>query len=193
VAEVHRILRTHSVRYVSEHPSDCHKTRAVLRNLSFLASVPGGPRGYLHQLAAEKDEDERAKQLARDLHYIKLKGSRDLMAELGLARNVIALDVRLINLLKVAGVRVSSMTQNHEATYRQLQDALLEQVARPAGVNGVQLDRILFNNYDDIVSELRPAARGRSRWTEADQAPKNRTSARASTDANAYLQANSPR
>ena len=64
------------------------------------------------------------------------------MAELGLARNVIALDVRLLNLLRLAGVRVSSKTQNHEATYRQLQDALLEQVARPAGVNGVQLDRI---------------------------------------------------
>ena len=76
------------------------------------------------------------------------------MAELGLARNVIALDVRLLNLLRLAGVRVSSKAQNHEATYRRLQDALLEQVARPAGVNGVQLDRILFNNYDDILSEM---------------------------------------
>ena len=151
---VHSILRTHRVRYVSERPSECHKTRAVLRNLSFLVSVPGGPQGYLRQLATEKDENERARQLGKDLHYIKLKGSRDLMAELGLARNVVALDVRLLNLLRLAGVRVSSKAQNHEATYRRLQDALLEQVARPAGVNGVQLDRILFNNYEDILSEM---------------------------------------
>jgi uncharacterized protein (DUF362 family) len=76
------------------------------------------------------------------------------MAESGLARNVVALDVRMLNLLRFAGVRVSSKAQNHEATYRRLQEALLEQVARPAGVNGVQLDRILFNNYDDILSEM---------------------------------------
>ena len=63
--------------------------------------------------------------------------------------------MRLLNLLRLAGVRVPSQTQNHEATYRELQDALLKQVARPAGVNGVQLDRILFNNYDDIVSTIR--------------------------------------
>lgn len=152
--EVHGILRTHSVRYVSERPSDCHKTRAVLRNLSFLVSVPGGPQGYLRQLAIEKDEDERARHLGKDLHYIKLKGSRDLMAELGLARNVVALDVRLLNLLRLAGVSISSRTQNHEPTYRKLQDALLDKVARPAGVNGVQLDRILFNNYEEIARRL---------------------------------------
>jgi hypothetical protein len=116
--------------------------------------VPGGPQGYLRQLATKKDENERARQLGKDLHYIKLKGSRDLMAELGLARNVVALDVRLISLLRLAGVSVSSKTQNHEATYRGLQGALLEQVAKPAGVNGVQLDRILFNNYDDILGEI---------------------------------------
>jgi hypothetical protein len=113
----------------------------------------------LRQLATEKDENERARQLGKDLHYIKLKGSRDLMAELGLARNVVALDVRLINLLRVAGVHVSNRTTNHEATYRALQDALLEQVARPAGVNGVQLDRILFNNYEGILSEMRVGRR----------------------------------
>jgi hypothetical protein len=56
--------------------------------------------------------------------------------------------------LRLAGVRVSSKAQNHEATYRRLQDAS-ERVARPAGVNGVQLDRILFNNYDDILREMR--------------------------------------
>jgi hypothetical protein len=151
---VHRALRRHGVRYVPASMCECRKTRAVLANFDFLVSVPGGPRGYLQRLSLERDEHERAAQIARDLRYIKLKGSRDLMADLGLARDVIALDVRLLNLLKLVGVRVPSKVQTDEATYKQVQDALLRQVARPAGVNGVQLDRILFNNYYQIVSMM---------------------------------------
>jgi hypothetical protein len=105
---VHHALRAHGVRYVPAKMCECRKTRAVLANFEFLVSVPGGPRGYLQRLSLERDEHERAVQIARDLRYIKLKGSRDLMADLGLARNVIALDVRLLNLLKLVGVRVPS-------------------------------------------------------------------------------------
>jgi hypothetical protein len=76
------------------------------------------------------------------------------MADLGLARNVIALDVRLLNLLKLVGVRVPSKVRTDEATYKQVQDALLRQVAKPAGINGVQLDRILFNNYYQIAGMM---------------------------------------
>jgi hypothetical protein len=112
---VHRALRTHGVRYVPAGMCDCRKTRAVLANFEFLVSVPGGPRGYLQRLSLERDEHERAAQIARDLRYIKLKGSRDLMADLGLARNVIALDVRLLNLLKLVGVRVPSKVRTDEA------------------------------------------------------------------------------
>lgn len=76
------------------------------------------------------------------------------MADLGLARNVIALDVRLLNILRQVGAHVPSNVQTKEASYRRVQDALLEQVATPAGVTGVQLDRILFNNYDAILDEI---------------------------------------
>ena len=152
--EVHRILRANGVRYVPRRLSKCHKTRAVLANLEFLTLVPGAASGYLRRLAAEQHDDSRARQMAKDLHYIKLKGSRDLMADLGLARNVIALDVRLLNLLRRVGARLPSNVQTDETSYRRVQDALLEHVARPAGVNGVQLDRILFNNYDEILRDL---------------------------------------
>lgn len=150
---VHRLFRQHGVRYARADCSKCLKTKAVVGNLAFLDSVTGGPKGYLRELAKQPERD-RAERIARDFHYIKLKGSRDLLGELGLARNVIAFDVRLLNVLRLAGVAVAKDVQANEAEYRALQEALLRQVCRPARVTGIQLDRILFNNYDAIKDRL---------------------------------------
>src|SRR5262249_41629130 len=88
---IHRTLRHHGVRYVPADIRRCPKTRALTRNLAFLAAHARGPTGYLKDLS-RLNEDARVARVMHDLSYIKLKGARDLLAELDLVRNVIALD-----------------------------------------------------------------------------------------------------
>jgi len=150
---INRLFREHSVRYASDDRSRCRKTAAVVANLERLASAPGGPKGYLKELC-RGPEDGRVKKIATDFRYIKLKGSRDLSAGLGLAKNVIGLDVRLLTLLRLVKVDIPKRVQTSSDVYKAVHDALLRQVCRPIGITGAQLDRILYNNYDEIKVRL---------------------------------------
>ena len=158
---VHRLFRLHKVRFARVDVSKCLKTKAVVANLGFLDLMANGPKGYLRELT-KIPEGDRAQRIASDFSYIKLKGSRDLMAELGLARDAIAFDVRLLKILRLAGVAVAKNVQGNKAAYRSLQEALLRQICTPAGVTGVQLDRILFNNYGAIKTRLSGRAKSKS-------------------------------
>ncbi|MBS0198761.1 MAG: hypothetical protein JSR77_18595 [Planctomycetes bacterium] len=151
---VNRLFRKHGVRYTSEDPKACRKSAAVIANLRLLGATRGGPKGYLARLC-ELPEDQRVAKLGKDFGYIRLKGSRDLSATLGLAKDAIALDTRLLQLLRAAGVKLPPRVQGNPEVYRAVQNAILSQICKRAGVTGVQCDRILFNNYEDIKQRLR--------------------------------------
>jgi hypothetical protein len=151
---INRTLRKNGVRYVSSELSKCRKTSAVLRNFHFLSTHAGGPIGYLSYLSSLATEAERIEAVQCDTSYIKLKGARDLLAEFGLISEAIALDTRILGLLNRMGCNISTEIQTSEAQYTKLQRELIERVAKPVGMTGIELDRVLYRNYDEILSKL---------------------------------------
>jgi hypothetical protein len=65
---------------------------------------------------------------------------------LGLAENCMALDVRIFGVLEKVGVRIPP-----DDIYRQIEKELIQKVAGPLKITGGRLDRILFQNYFDIL------------------------------------------
>ncbi len=148
--EIHRLLRAHGVRYVTRQAGKCAKTRALVRNLAFLEEFPGGPSGYLRQLAIQRGEGERIARVSKDLAFVKLKGARDLLAEMGLAKDVIAFDVRVLGVLRALGLPLAPNTASSARSYARAEAMLLREVCEPEGITGVVLDRILFWNAAEI-------------------------------------------
>ena len=57
-----------------------------------------------------------------------------------------------MNILEGIGVELQgSLNQNYEQVEREL----IEHVAKPSGISGGELDRVLFRNYADIMVRLR--------------------------------------
>ena len=111
----------------------------------------GGPRLFFKKVAALSSETERIKFLRRQLQYYGKKAARDTLIDIRLAKNCIALDTRIVTLLKKLGVRIDLPPTPY---YEQLEQELIQRVAKPCGISGAKLDRILFQNYHPIVKEL---------------------------------------
>ena len=117
----------------------------------------GGPRQFFEQVEALPTEEERIQFFDNreepPLHYYGKKGARDILIEFGLAGECLALDVRILGLLKEMGVKVKkgSLDRNYE----KIEKELIKKVAEPLGISGGQLDRILFQNAADIMVRLR--------------------------------------
>lgn len=148
-------LRRYGVRYASADLSKCKKTTALLRNLQFLSTYEGGPTDYMKFIAALPDDDSKIGQIESDMSYVKLKGARDLLAELGLVTDIIALDIRILTILRRLGPFIPDEIQTNHSQYVSLQKQILERVCKPLGTTGVELDRILYRNYDAILATLR--------------------------------------
>ncbi len=157
--EIHRRLRTHGVRYVTPRSATCAKTRSLVRNLSFFETFPGGPAGYICALAALPTEEQRIARVSKDLAFVKLKGARDLLAEIGLAKDVIALDARVLGVLRALGMDVARNVTSSPRSYAKLEALLLREVCAPERVTGVVLDRILFWNAGEIRRRIEEGVR----------------------------------
>lgn len=98
----------------------------------------------------EENDSGRASfgALQEELKYYGNKGARDTLIDLRLAKDVMALDARIFGLLRKVGVKVSP-----DDIYRQIEEELIEKVARPLGLTGAVLDRVLFRNYDRILKQ----------------------------------------
>jgi thermostable 8-oxoguanine DNA glycosylase len=64
----------------------------------------------------------------------------------------LALDSRILGLLKEVGVKIRKGSLNRN--YEKIEEELIEKVAKPLGISGGQLDRILFKNAGDIAVRL---------------------------------------
>lgn len=150
-AEIHRRLRNAGVRYVTQSHLNCRKTDAALYDFELLETY-GGPRRYFEYLASVPVEDWRISIVADEMAYIKNKGARDLLIELGLVRNAIAFDSRLKTVLMKLGAKLPKDVATNRACYRSLEQELISKVCIPAGITGGQLDRILFNRSKEAVA-----------------------------------------
>lgn len=151
---IHSLFRKHGVRWAGKRLDTCRKTRAVVYNLRMLRAA-GGPKAYLRSICKPGRQHSAVAQIACDFRYIKLKGSQDLAAELGLSKDAIALDVRVLGVLKAAGVKVPAGVQSNPTKYAKVCAALLQQVCVPAGIEGYRLDRAFYQFNDEIVHHLR--------------------------------------
>jgi hypothetical protein len=68
---------------------------------------------------------------------------------------MIAFDIRVLNILGSVGVDIAADIQTNPSRYTQLQDALLAQVCLPVGITGVAIDRLMYQNYEQIMPTLR--------------------------------------
>jgi hypothetical protein len=68
------------------------------------------------------------------------------LSEHCLATDCMALDVRIFRILERVGLKVSPAD-----IFEQLERELVRKVAKPLGLSGAQLDRILFGQYSKIV------------------------------------------
>lgn len=155
-ASIHEVLRTHGVRYAMEDARACRKTGALVKNLATLIQH-GGPRAYIERLARWPDERARVSVLIREMAFIKNKGARDLLIGLGLLKDALAFDTRVLKVLATLGAQLPDDVASNSESYGHLEAEIIERVCRPAGITGAMLDRIMFQRYAEIV----PRARGR--------------------------------
>jgi len=146
-------LRRCGVRFVARRKDADRKSMALARNLSVL-SAEGGPRAFTEDIAAIRGDVARAEHVMAKLHYVKEKGARDFLIGLGLGRDVVALDVRVVNILKALGVELGDASITSGAGYLAVEQAL--RVAAPGlGMPSLAyLDRALFGNYKRIIEAL---------------------------------------
>jgi len=146
--QIHWVFATVRTRYIRKNVRRDPKSRAVLRNFHMLTGN-GGPKRFFRRIANERSETARI-QVLQELAGYGPKTARDTAIELGLAKNCLALDSRLRTLLSAVGA------QTDRASYDAVEKALLTKVAGPR-LNGGQLDRILFQNYDKILADIKLA------------------------------------
>jgi len=71
--------------------------------------------------------------------------------ELGLVRNAIALDVRVQNVLQKMGVETPTQIASSPRLYDEIENEILTKICRPLGILGVEFDRMLYQNYNDLI------------------------------------------
>lgn len=146
---LHEIFVSLGVRYVGRNWRSDKKAAAGVKNFRKLMK-DGGPKRFFGDIAQYRTESERIKELQDSLKYFGNKGARDTLIELRLAENCMALDARIYGVLERVGVNVSP-----DDIFSYVENELIQKVAKPSGVSGALLDRILFKNYKAILKELK--------------------------------------
>jgi tRNA G18 (ribose-2'-O)-methylase SpoU len=87
--------------------------------------------------------------------YIKSKGARDFLMYLGLVRDAIALDARIQKVLKKIGIipdkdKVIEKIKNNSKLYDEVEEELLLKVCKPLNLSGIEFDRMIYQNYEEI-------------------------------------------
>lgn len=148
---LHKVFVNLGVRYVGRDWRTDKKAAAGVQNFRKLTGKEeGGPKQFFRKIAKYGKESERIEELKKSLKYYGDKGSRDTLIELRLAENCMALDARIYGVLEGVGVKVSP-----DDIFGYVQNELIQKVAKPLGVSGGQLDRILFKNYLQILKALK--------------------------------------
>jgi hypothetical protein len=147
--QIHRVLQAIGTRYVGKKARN-RKVNAAVHNFKALIDA-GGPRRFFEKVAAQKGTAARANNLSKRLDYYKKKGCRDILIELRLASDCIALDQRIKKILEGVGVKIHGSINRQ---YQQIEQELIGKVGELSGLTGGQLDRILFQNYGDIMVRL---------------------------------------
>jgi hypothetical protein len=150
---INHVLWAVGTRYAQSDPNKCLKTQALLHNFRQISKEANGPVGFLNKLANFQEDRDRVQYVIDSFKFIKNKGARDLLMELGMVRDALALDVRMQNVLGKLGIEYPKDFSNPKVYDRVERDILLK-VCKPLGISGMELDRILYQNYKEIMDTL---------------------------------------
>jgi hypothetical protein len=144
---LHGVFMRLGVRYVGSSWRNDRKAAAGVAN--FRKLTENGPKKFFEQIAKCNTEEEKIEALQRQLKFYGNKSARDTLIELRLAENCMALDTRIFGVLKKVGVKVSP-----DDIYQQVEKELIRKVAKPLGISGALLDRVLFQKYTKILNQI---------------------------------------
>jgi len=148
---LHRVLCGIGARYVTQDWRTDKKTTAAACNFRALMKA-GGPKAFFGKVSRFRSENKRIQFLRQNLRYYGEKVARDTLIDLRLASSCLALDTRIRGLLGKLGFQgVRSIGRDYAAIEREL----IDKVARPSRLSGATLDRILYQNYDYILADIR--------------------------------------
>ncbi len=143
------ILRAVGSRYAGKSLKKDRQSKAALHNFHVL-TTPGGPKRFFGRISKLRTETERIEALRQELKGYGPKSARDTAIELGLAKDCLALDIRLKKLLEAVGAQIKGISN------RGAEMALVRKLGR-RNLTGAQIDRILFQNYDKILADIKLA------------------------------------
>jgi hypothetical protein len=154
---INQVLRAVGTRYASSDILKCRKTKALAHNLKIFKNFRNGPKGLLKRLSefGGPDADRRKiKYLMKIFNFIQNKSARDYLMELGLVRNAVALDVRIQKIFKKIGIPFPKGFETNPKRYDEIEKDILSKICKPLGLSGVEFDRMLYQNYEDIMDLL---------------------------------------
>ncbi|MCD6226399.1 MAG: hypothetical protein J7J93_01210 [Candidatus Aenigmarchaeota archaeon] len=152
--KINEVLRTVGTRYASHDISKCRKTNALVYNLMILKSFRGGPKELLKKLSEFKGKNsdkKRIKYFMKIFKFIQSKSARDNLMSLGFVKNAIALDIRIQKIFKKMGIQLPKGFENNPKLYDEIEKDILIKICEPLGLLGVQFDRLLYQNYREIM------------------------------------------
>lgn len=150
---LNKVLRQVGTRYASKDIEKCRKTNALAHNLKILKSFKG-PKKLLQRISEFKGKNSdlrKVKYLMKVFRFIQSKSARDYLMELGLVRNAVALDVRILNILKSMGIKVPKEVESNSKTYDYVEKIILERICDSLNLEGIEFDRMLYQNYKAII------------------------------------------
>jgi hypothetical protein len=142
---IHKVLREIGAMWVGDDIDKDVKAKCLSKNLNYFKHYQNEVKGFFTYVAG-LDEKARIRYAAKQLEYIGDKSARDLLMELGLIRNSIALDVRIVKSLRNLGVNIPD-NYNDKKIYPEIEKEILENICKPLDLEGVELDRLLYNTY----------------------------------------------
>lgn len=154
---IHETLLKVDSRYASSDINKCKKTNALAFNLEVFKNLENDPTDFLEMLSKFQDpcgDSNKINYIINNFSYLKSKGARDFLMELGLVKDAIALDTRVINILNNVGIKIPEKSINNPRLYNQAERDILNKICKPLGLSGIEFDRMLYQNYDEIMSAL---------------------------------------
>lgn len=147
-----RFMVRFGVRYAGRGETPSRKATAVARNYLRVRAF-GGPKAVMHAFAAVPSDEERIALVRNLLEQFGPKGARDFLMGAGMLRDRIAIDDRVESVLYAAGLIPTRSVAGCD--YLEVEQAILDHVARPLGLEGVAVDRTMYQRRDAVLDRIR--------------------------------------
>lgn len=154
---INYVLRKAGVRYASKDLNKCKKTKSLVYNFKKLKETKNGFKGVLKAIS-EFDkincDIKKVNYLMNNFHFLKSKSARDFLMGQGICTETIAIDIRIQNIFKKINIVIPNNILYNPSIYNNIEKEIIEKICKPLNIVPMQLDRILYQNYDKIMEKL---------------------------------------